>query len=96
MAGKVGRPKSKNPKPATTFVRVPPDLAAMMAEVCRLHGVTSAELLDTLLRKQIEAKYQAIRPQLVELAKLSKEAKRRLESVDAALLEARLHREANS
>ena len=92
MAGKVGRPKSTNPKPPTALIRVPPDLAAMLSEVCRLHGMTAAQLVDTILRKQIEARYEAIRPQLIELAKQSKEAKSRLEAVEAALKTAREYR----
>jgi hypothetical protein len=59
---KAGRPRKQKPEPPTRHVRVKPDLAEMIAVICRHTNTQSAELLDPILRPQIAARYAMLKP----------------------------------
>ena len=86
-------PKPKPIKRKTKMMRVSPDLAAQMAAVCRYLGITASEFMDEVVRPAVAKKFDAVRPQLEQLAKQSATAKKRLADVDAARAEAEAYLE---
>lgn len=68
--GKAGRPKKGAEAGSTATLRVFSDLAEMIGWIVRLDGVSSANLLDPLIRPQISARYETIRKDVDAIKKL--------------------------
>ncbi len=76
---KGGRPKrTQESGPATKQVRLNDDLAEMIAWICRINDVSSAQLVDPMLRPQITARYAALKHH-VEAIKDAEEKARQAE-----------------
>lgn len=82
MSRKRGRPKNEAHQ-GTRMVRINDDLADMLSWVARVEGGTVAQLVDTILRPQIIAKYQKYEPVIraiqkaeAELEKAKKQAEK--------------------
>ena len=84
--GKRG-PKPKAVKKKTGVVRVAPDLAIMIAALCRHLGKTTSELMDEIVRTDVEKEYEKVKPVLQQLAKHSPAAKQQLANAEAAKAE---------
>ena len=70
-----GRPKLDEAE--TRMVRVHGDLADMIGWLVRIEGGTVAGLLDPLLRPQLVARYERIRPAVEQITKLRESAKKK-------------------
>jgi hypothetical protein len=86
MAGKGSKPR---PAPAadetgTRQVRVNGDIGEMIGWIYEIEGVSSAVLLDPLVRPQVTARYERIRATVEKI-------KRRREEEDRLKAEARQH-----
>jgi hypothetical protein len=59
---KGGRPTKIEGDRSTKLVRLPADLAEMLAWINRISGISSADFIDPLIRPQVELEYRRIQP----------------------------------
>lgn len=79
-----GRPKKSDAdRGGTTHVRVFEDIAEKVKWVAKALDVSQPQLLDPLLRDQIEAKYEKLRPLIEKMMAAAAEARRIEEDVQA-------------
>jgi hypothetical protein len=76
-----GRPKSEDGgAKATDLVRIPRDLAKMIAWIVRIRATNSAGYLDQVLRARVAADYSAILPSVLQI-KAAEDAAREREQL---------------
>jgi hypothetical protein len=80
-------PKPKDKKKKTGVVRVAPDMAVMIAALCRHLGKTTSELMDEIARRDVEVAFEKVKPVLQQLAKHSPVAKKTLQDTEQARAE---------
>lgn len=63
------------PRTGSSTVRLSADLAYMVGWICEIEELTSIELLDPLLRKSVEARFERIRPTVQQIEELKRKGK---------------------
>lgn len=63
---KTGRPPKGAGNQGTTQVRVNDDLAAMLSELSLVHPKSTAQILDPLIREEVQRLYELYLPKITE------------------------------